>query len=259
MKIKYQLIIPVFLVIAIFSLTGIIITLNITSIDEANTQVVTNFMIQNHTMNYEKGARNIQLGAYLYVYDNKVLGKQLIDDGSNLMKSSSSGLKNVLNDTALLSELSEIEKTGASINEALNNVVTAVETNESRILIDQNLRTLQERVEAFNLRLSTLDENSHMNMENSIVQSKIYTNSARNLIYYAGFISIVISLIIALLMTEYLSRPLRKLTAIANKVSQGDMHSKVDIVSDDEIGEIAESFNRLINSIKIMEALNKEK
>lgn len=259
MKIKYQLIIPVCLVIAIFSLTGLIITLNIMSIEEANTQVATNINIQNHTMNYETGARNLQLGAYLYAYENKVLGKQLIDTGSNLMKSSNSGLKTAFNDSALLSELSEIEKLEANVDEALNNTVTAVETNDSQLLIDQNLRTLQGRVDALNLKLSTLDEKSHVNLENSIEQSKIYTNSARNLMYYAGFISIVISLIIALLMTEHISRPLRKLTEIANKVSQGDMHSKVEVTSNDEIGNLAESFNRLINTIKIMEALNKEK
>ncbi len=259
MKIKYQLIIPLFLIIAIFSLTGLIINLNIMSIEEANTQVVTNFNIQNHSMNYEKGAQNLQVGTYLYVYENKVLGKRLIDNGSNLMKTSNAGLKTLFSDPVHLSELSEIENLEANVKEALNNVVRAVETNESQVLIDQNLRTLQGRVEVLNLRLSALNENSLVNMENSIEQSKIYTNSARNLIYYAGFISIVISLMIALLMTEYILRPLRKLTEIANKVSQGDMHSKVDIASKDEIGDLAESFNRLINSIKIMEALNKEK
>jgi HAMP domain-containing protein len=259
MKIKYQLIIPLFLVIAIFASTGLIINLNIMSVEEANTQVVTNFNIENHAINYKEGARNLQVGTYLYVYENKVLGKQLIDNGSKLMKTSNAGLKTLLSDPANLSELSEIEKLEANAEEALNNVVIAVETNKSQPLIDQNLRTFQGRVEALNLRLSILNENSHANMENSIEQSKIYTNSARNLIYYAGFISIVISLIIALLMTEYISRPLRKLTEIANKVSQGDMNSKVDIASNDEIGNLAESFNRLINSIKIMEALNKEK
>jgi HAMP domain-containing protein len=259
MKIKYQLIIPLFLVIAIFAFAGLIINLNMMSLEEANTQVVTNFNIDTHASNYEEGARNLQVGTYLYAGENKDLGKQLIDNGSNLMKTSDAGLKTLFNDPVNLSELSQIEKLKVNVMEALNDVVTAVENNESRIIIDQNLKTFQVRIENLNLKLSTLKENSHANMKNSIEQSKIYTNSARNLIYYAGFISIVISLIIALLMTEYISRRLRKLTDTANKVSQGDMNSKVDITSNDEIGNLAESFNRLINTIKIMEALNKEK
>ncbi len=259
MKIKYQLIIPILIVIAIFSLAGLIINLNIISIEESNTQVVKNFDIDQYAMNYEKGARNLQVGAYLYVYGNKEQGKQLIDNGSNLMGTSNKGLKTLFSDPVQLSGLSEMEKLEASVVEASNDVVTAVDNNESRAIIGQNLNNLQGRVETLNLKLSTLGENSRKNTAYSIEQSRLYTNSAKNLTYFSNFIAFAVSLIVSMLMAEYISRPLRKLTSFANKVSRGDMQSKVDIKSNDEIGDLAESFNRMVNAIKINEALNKEK
>lgn len=259
MKIKYQLITPILVVIAIFSLIGLIINLNIISIEEANTQVVKNFDIDKNIMNYENGVRNLQFGAYLYVYENREQGKQLIDNGSTLMGTSSRDLKTLFSDPINLSELSEIEKIRANVTEATNDVVMAVENNQSRAVTLQKLSILQERVDDINLKLSNLSENTHSSTEYSIEQSKTYVNSAKYLTYYAGFIALAVSLLVSLLMAEYISRPLRKLTRVANKVSMGDMNSKVDIKSDDEIGDLAESFNRLINTVKIMEALNKEK
>jgi len=66
----------------------------------------------------------------------------------------------------------------------------------------------------------------------------------------------LIALIIAGLIIELFSRTIirdvNKLNTLANKISTGDMDTQMDIKKNDEIGELAESFGRMIASLKIM-------
>ncbi|MCZ7396992.1 MAG: HAMP domain-containing protein, partial [Candidatus Methanoperedens sp.] len=66
-------------------------------------------------------------------------------------------------------------------------------------------------------------------------------------------------IILSFVMASMLTKPLKVLTDTANRVSKGNIHEKVSISSKDEIGDLAESFKRMINAFKIMEALSKEK
>jgi HAMP domain-containing protein len=48
-----------------------------------------------------------------------------------------------------------------------------------------------------------------------------------------------------------ITRPIKKLTSVANNVSLGDMSdTEIDITSNDEIGELAGSFKRMVVSVK---------
>jgi len=60
------------------------------------------------------------------------------------------------------------------------------------------------------------------------------------------------------LMEEYV-KPIQKLTDVAKQVSMGDLNAEIKIdTSNGEIGELVESFRRLINAFKIMKAMNQE-
>jgi|GEM_PF-2228674 len=50
--------------------------------------------------------------------------------------------------------------------------------------------------------------------------------------------------------------PIKKLTEIANQASMGDLQAKIDVNTDNEIGDLAESFKRMINAFKIVESMN---
>ncbi len=63
-------------------------------------------------------------------------------------------------------------------------------------------------------------------------------------------IALVISAII--LMTAFVRiiiRPIESLVEITGKISKGDLSKKVEIIRNDEIGHLAESFNRMIESL----------
>ncbi len=79
------------------------------------------------------------------------------------------------------------------------------------------------------------------------------TDQTKTLILVLLLVGIVIGIIIALFMANMIIAPVKKLTEAANAVSRGDKDLKApEITSKDEIGELGESFGRMIASLKIM-------
>jgi adenylate cyclase len=54
-----------------------------------------------------------------------------------------------------------------------------------------------------------------------------------------------------LLFSLTLIRDIKKMNAAAEKISTGDMTASIDIKRKDEVGELADSFSRMIASLKI--------
>lgn len=56
-----------------------------------------------------------------------------------------------------------------------------------------------------------------------------------------------------------ITSPITQLSKVARSVSMGDLRdTEVNVMSNDEIGDLAASFNRMINSYKILDALSRE-
>jgi len=69
----------------------------------------------------------------------------------------------------------------------------------------------------------------------------------------AFVIVLIVAIVMALLLTKFIVGPIRKLTIVANEVSQGKTDLTVpNIKSKDEIGDLAKSFGRMVASIKFM-------
>jgi two-component system phosphate regulon sensor histidine kinase PhoR len=79
------------------------------------------------------------------------------------------------------------------------------------------------------------------------------------------FASLIIAAIISFMTVENLVKPLRELTETSKHVAAGDFSHKLEIHSDDEIGELTENFNTMteelksyIDSIKEVERMRKD-
>ncbi len=64
--------------------------------------------------------------------------------------------------------------------------------------------------------------------------------------------SIVIGISLALLTSRAISVPLRRLSADAEKIASGDLGVEVQVDSDDEIGQLAQSFEKMVNNLREM-------
>ena len=72
----------------------------------------------------------------------------------------------------------------------------------------------------------------------------------RNVIFIGIVISIILTIIIGWLMSRTISQPIRLLAEASEKVARGDLSTSVDIVSSNEIGVLASSFNRMVRERK---------
>jgi HAMP domain-containing protein len=60
-------------------------------------------------------------------------------------------------------------------------------------------------------------------------------------------------------LASSITNPIVKLSKIATSMSAGDlMNPEIEILSNDEIGELQTAFNRMVNTYKILDALAKE-
>ena len=68
-------------------------------------------------------------------------------------------------------------------------------------------------------------------------------------ILFILFLGIIISLILGMLISKGITKPVGKLVEGTRRVSQGDLRYTVKVKGNDEISELAESFNRMAKSL----------
>ncbi|TAN63162.1 HAMP domain-containing protein [bacterium] len=68
----------------------------------------------------------------------------------------------------------------------------------------------------------------------------------RNLSSTAGVVTMLLVLAMALVIARSVSRPIQQITQVADKISKGESKARIDISSKDEVGELATSFNRMV-------------
>ena len=76
---------------------------------------------------------------------------------------------------------------------------------------------------------------------------------AQELVSRTSLIGLVFALVITpiiFVMMDRLSRPIRKLTAAAERASRGDLDVKIEVDSEDEVGVLADSFNRMLRHMR---------
>jgi len=68
-----------------------------------------------------------------------------------------------------------------------------------------------------------------------------------------------VGILLAMFLTRILTRPIQQLAQVAHAVGQGDLNQQVTRWADDEIGELADSFNTMVNNLRLAEEANQER
>ena len=69
--------------------------------------------------------------------------------------------------------------------------------------------------------------------------------------------ALALALLLSYLLTRRLLRPLFQMTAISRQVANGNYSERVDVVSADEVGQLADSFNNMADNLEKIERLRK--
>ncbi|OIK10943.1 two-component sensor histidine kinase [Bacillus sp. MUM 116] len=87
---------------------------------------------------------------------------------------------------------------------------------------------------------------------------KLMFNEMHILFGWLLMLTILLSIILVLVSTNYLVKPIRKLTAAVKEISEGNFSIKLDIDRSDELGDLAVSFTNMSQKLDKVEQLRRE-
>jgi signal transduction histidine kinase len=91
--------------------------------------------------------------------------------------------------------------------------------------------------------------------DNSIVKNIGLANS----IFIITLITLSVVVMWSFFLASSITNPIVKLSKIATSMSTGELKNpEIELLSNDEIGELQTAFNRMINTYKILDTLAKE-
>lgn len=87
---------------------------------------------------------------------------------------------------------------------------------------------------------------------------KLLFNEMHILLAWLLVVTIILSIIIVLISTKYLVKPISKLTSATEDLSEGNFSIKLDIDREDEIGKLAKSFTNMAKQLEMLDEMKNE-
>ncbi|NLZ39228.1 MAG: cell wall metabolism sensor histidine kinase WalK, partial [Firmicutes bacterium] len=82
----------------------------------------------------------------------------------------------------------------------------------------------------------------------------------QGLIFYAAILATLLAMIVGFYISKSISHPLQQINKAALEVAGGNYQQQVDVTSEDEVGQLAQSFNHMSKKLhQTVEALSQEK
>jgi signal transduction histidine kinase len=76
-----------------------------------------------------------------------------------------------------------------------------------------------------------------------------FIDRTNRILLYGALIGAIIALLVGIFLSRTLTRPIRELTRATHAVSEGDLSQQVPVRSNDELGELAQAFNRMSSEL----------
>ncbi len=119
--------------------------------------------------------------------------------------------------------------------------------------------------EAATKRINQLKKVENYQSDKLLVQGTALGNSSQNTLIMIGLFSVVISVLVLgaiFMVLRSILGPLQRTTDFARQLAQGDLTAKIDVTSDDEIGELMKALNSMVASFRgsvehVVEAIQK--
>ncbi len=157
------------------------------------------------------------------------------------------GLPPVTNQERIVNEeLAESGSGDSESGEAGAGGIVSAEDGLTTVSTDETgrLRVLTEPIVAGGARIGTFRVADPLTSVDQALQS------LRNRFIAVGLGALVLSVIIAIWLANLITRPLRRMAAVASAVDSGDLSHRIDYSGDDEVGVLAEAFNHMLDRLE---------
>ncbi|HVN49102.1 MAG TPA: ATP-binding protein [Bacteroidota bacterium] len=83
-----------------------------------------------------------------------------------------------------------------------------------------------------------------------LTELKSMTDEIRSKIFYAGSLVLLLVVGVSMIVSYRISRPMVKIAESAEKIRAGDLDTRIEIRSKDEIGQVAHAVNEMVDQLK---------
>lgn len=104
-------------------------------------------------------------------------------------------------------------------------------------------------IDEFNRPVTEMEEKLSENVSSLIKEMNEAEVALRNSVIKILVLTFFVVIAFSLLFSRNITNPIKKLTDVARKVSSGDFETKADVLSNDELGLLAYSFNKMIDDL----------
>ena len=148
---------------------------------------------------------------------------------------------------ALLAKLEDVLNDAESSNNKVIELGLANKTGEAiPLLINETLPGMAKTTEALQEVVKYQEGQSKLRFDEAV---SAY-NRAYLLMFLLGGIALVLGVLIAFFIARSITNPVRKLTAMAEKIALGDVSVEIEANTNDEMGMLSQSFNKMAENIK---------
>lgn len=169
------------------------------------------------------------------------------------------------NDTTILKNLAELKKTVQNQTELENYNKLEKSINDYKSVRDRiiELAIQNKKAEAYellkkpggqiaNIASTSIDENIKLNLTTGAELSSKAQNSANKtmlMLIIIAVIAVVASILLGYYISNIISKPIKKLLESADSISEGNLNISIDIHSKDEVGNLAQAFEKMVRAI----------
>lgn len=86
---------------------------------------------------------------------------------------------------------------------------------------------------------------------------RMFVTAVHHYLIWASLAALLLAFILSFLLTRRVLRPLSQMSLITKELAVGSFSARVDITTNDEIGELAVAFNRMADSLQQIESLRR--
>jgi PAS domain S-box-containing protein len=197
---------------------------------------------------------------------------EIIAEAKDHLNEFKSGKRELISSVDLLAnraikEMNSIEKLATDEDEIANigQIVTAAKMLKQAVYdyeaeAREGYRSGTSALEMETIVLTTADRINQLSRDAALYVSKRIeddnkailelTAFSREMLAFVLFIAIIATAVVALIMARAIASPIEQLVKGIQRVADGDLSYRVAVNSDDEIGKLARSFNRMAGRLK---------
>lgn len=253
-KIGTKIVLGFTAIIILTAIIGIFSYVKLLNIDKAITQLVQKdiaLINKSNEIRFDFSQQTSYVRGYLLTNDESYVNKY------SEMAQSNAKLEKELYDQAYTEEGKKIAQEVKKLDDAYSQIVEekviplikAKKNEEALALMKSDVLPLANK--NFEVQQKLMDFRMKMLHENSD-KAVIASKNARTFIMISSLLTLILGLLIAIIISRVITKPIKAISEGTRAIADGDLTQKVEVKTNDEIGDLARIFNKMSDDLRTM-------